>query len=71
VSNPNNVTGNQFSSGISNVGGSGTHLAFYPGGGVEGFWGAVGLRLEAGDEIYLNSGTYSNLRVSVGPTIRF
>jgi hypothetical protein len=71
VSNPHNVTGSQFSNAISGVGGSGTHLAFYPGGGIEGFWGPVGLRLEAGDEIYLNNGTYNNLRVSVGPTIRF
>ncbi|HUA92347.1 MAG TPA: hypothetical protein VL991_07250 [Terracidiphilus sp.] len=71
VSNPNSVNSNQFANGISGVGGSGTHLAFYPGGGIEGFWGPVGLRLEAGDEIYLNNGAYNNLRVSVGPTIRF
>ncbi|HEY1648657.1 MAG TPA: hypothetical protein VGF96_11770 [Terracidiphilus sp.] len=71
TSNPNNVTGSQFSNSVSGVGGAGTHLAFYPGGGVEGFFGPVGLRLEAGDEIYLNNGTYNNLRVTVGPTIRF
>jgi hypothetical protein len=71
TSSPNNVTGSQFSNGISGVGGSGTHLAFYPGGGFEGFFGPVGLRLEAGDEIYLNNGAYNNLRVTVGPTIRF
>ena len=72
TSNPNNVTGTQFSNAISGVGGSGTHLAFYPGGGFEGFWGPLGLRLEGGDEIYLTSaGTYNNLRVTLGPTIRF
>jgi hypothetical protein len=72
TSSPNNVTGTQFSNAISGVGGSGTHLAFYPGGGFEGFMGPLGLRLEGGDEIYLTSaGTYNNLRVTVGPTIRF
>jgi hypothetical protein len=71
ASNPNNVTGTQFSNAISGVGGSGTHLALYPGGGFEGFWGPLGLRLEAGDEIYLSNGTYNNLRVAIGPTLRF
>ncbi|MGB6728049.1 MAG: hypothetical protein WBE74_19315 [Terracidiphilus sp.] len=71
ISNPNNVTGTQFSNSVNGIGGSGTHLAFYPGGGFEGFFGTVGLRLEAGDEIYLNNGPYNNLRVTVGPTIRF
>ena len=70
-SNPNNVTGTQFSNSVSSVGGAGTHLALYPGGGIEGFWGPIGLRLDAGDEIYLDNGTYNNLRVTLGPTIRF
>jgi hypothetical protein len=56
---------------IAGVGNPGTHLALYPGGGVEGFWGPFGLRLEAGDEIYLNNGTYNNLRVTFGPQLRF
>jgi hypothetical protein len=71
VTNPNSVNGTQFSNAVGGVGGSGTHLAFYPGGGFEGFIGPVGLRLEAGDEIYLNNGPYNNLRVSAGPTFRF
>jgi hypothetical protein len=70
-SNPNNVTGAQFNNAVSGVGGSGTHLAFFPGGGVEGFIGPVGLRVEAGDEVYLNNGAYNNLRISAGPTFRF
>jgi hypothetical protein len=65
------VSGTTFTNGVAGVGNSGTHLAFYPGGGLEGFIGPVGLRLEAGDEIYLNNGTYNNLRVTVGPTFRF
>lgn len=71
ISNPNNVTGTQFSNSVNGIGGSGTHLAFYPGGGFEGFLGPVGLRLEAGDDVYLNNGAYNNLRASVGPTFRF
>jgi hypothetical protein len=65
------VSGTTFTNGVAGVGGSGTHLAFYPGGGLEGFIGPIGLRVEAGDEIYLNNGTYNNLRVTAGPTFRF
>jgi opacity protein-like surface antigen len=65
------VTLGNFGNAVSGVGGPGTHLAMYPGGGVEGFWGPFGLRLEAGDEIYLNNGTFNNLRVTFGPQIRF
>jgi hypothetical protein len=65
------VSGSTFGNSVSGVGGSGTHLAFYPGGGIEGFLGPVGLRAEAGDEIYLNNGTYNNLRITFGPTFRF
>lgn len=43
----------------------------YPGGGLEGRLGPVGLRLDVGDEIYFASGTHHNLRVAFGPYIRF
>ena len=56
---------------IKGIGGSGTHFAMYPGAGFEGFWGPFGLRLEAGDEVYLNNGTFNNLRVTFGPEFRF
>ena len=46
-------------------------LAVYPGGGIEGFWGPIGVRLEAGDEIYFDHGARNNLRVSAGPAFRF
>ena len=36
---------------------------------IEGFAGPLELRMEAGDEIYLNNGTYNNLRVTAGPGI--
>ena len=45
--------------------------AVYPGGGVEGFFGPVGLRLEVGDDIYFDNGARNNIRVTFGPTIRF
>jgi hypothetical protein len=65
------VSGSTFTNSVAGVGGSGTHLAVYPGGGLEGFFGPLGLRLEAGDEVYLNNGTYNNLRVTFGPILRF
>lgn len=65
------VSGSTFSGAVAGVGNGGTHFAFYPGGGFEGFFGPIGIRAEAGDEIYLNNGTYNNLRVAVGPTFRF
>jgi hypothetical protein len=65
------VSGTTFTNAVSGVGNPGTHLAFYPGGGFEGFFGPVGIRAEVGDEIYLNNGTYNNLRVTVGPSLRF
>lgn len=71
TSNAGTVSGGDFTGAVSGVGGSGTHLAAYPGGGLEMFAGWFGLRLEAGDEIYLNDGTYNNLRVTAGPVIRF
>src|SRR6266571_40715 len=61
----------EFSTQVSNVTVGNTHVAFYPGGGIEGFWGPIGLRLEAGDEIYLANGAHNNLRVTFGPTFRF
>lgn len=65
------VTPGTVGNAISGVGGPGTHFAMYPGAGFEGFWGPFGLRLEAGDEIYRNNGTFNNLRITFGPQIRF
>ena len=48
-----------------------TQFALYPGAGVEGFWGPFGMRLELGDEIYFDNGARNNLKVTVGPVIRF
>lgn len=70
-SNPNNVSTSTFNNSLNNVGGPGTHVALYPGGGLEGFWGFFGLRAEVGDEVYLGNGAHNNLRATFGPQIRF
>jgi hypothetical protein len=71
TANSNTVAGSQFSNAVNGVGGNTTHFAMYPGGGLEGFFGPIGLRLEAGDEVYLNNGVYNNLKVTFGPEIRW
>ena len=68
---PKVVSGGTFTSAIDAIGGSGTHLAVFPGVGIEGFLGPIGLRLDVGDEIYVANGAKNNLRVTFGPTIRF
>ena len=50
---------------------SSVNFAVYPGAGVEASLGPVGLRLEAGDEIYFNHGGHNNLRITFGPILRF
>jgi hypothetical protein len=60
-----------FKSALGAVGNGNAKFALYPGGGVEGFVGPVGLRLEVGDDIYFDNGSRNNLRVTFGPTIRF
>jgi hypothetical protein len=48
-----------------------TAAAILPGGGIEAFFGPIGLRADVGDEIYFKNGTHNNLRVTFGPTLRF
>jgi hypothetical protein len=50
---------------------SNTNFALYPAGGIEGSLGPIGLRFEAGDEMYFNTGAHHNLRITFGPLIRF
>jgi hypothetical protein len=59
------------SSQIANLRADSVNGTFYPGGGLEGHLGPLGLRLEAGDEMYFNHGTHHNLRMTFGPYIRF
>lgn len=71
TSNPNNVSSTGFANAVNGIGGSGTHFAAYPGAGLELFGGPIGLRITAGDEMYLANGTHNNLRATIGPTFRF
>ena len=48
-----------------------TRFALYPGAGIEGFWGPFGMRLDVGDQIYFDHGARNNLKVTLGPVIRF
>ncbi len=50
---------------------SNLNAALYPGAGIEASLGPVGLRLEAGDEVYFNRGAHNNLRITFGPILRF
>ena len=50
---------------------SSLNAAIYPAAGIEATLGPVGLRLEAGDEIYFNQGAHNNLRITFGPILRF
>jgi hypothetical protein len=56
---------------FQNLNGVNTFGVFYPGGGAEAFWGPIGLRVDVGDEMFFHNGAHNNLRVSIGPTIRF
>jgi hypothetical protein len=60
-----------FASSVDNLRANNVSGEIYPGAGLEGHLGPVGLRLEAGDEIYFAGSTHHNLRVAFGPFIRF
>jgi hypothetical protein len=66
---PASVAG--FVSSVENLRSNNVSGVLYPGAGLEGHIGPVGLRLEAGDEIYFAGGTHHNLRLSFGPFLRF
>ncbi len=68
VTNANAPTGFTNSVGLGN---GATYFALYPSAGIEAFAGPIGLRLEAGDDVFFNGGAHNNLRVSVGPQFRF
>jgi len=65
------ASGVTFTNAVNNVPYGNTDVAFYPGAGVEGFFGPIGLRLDVGDEIFLSNGVHDNLRVTFGPQFRF
>lgn len=65
---PGPVTFGTFPTRLENTDLNGT---FYPGGGIEFFLGPIGIRADAGDEIYFDRGAQNNLKITFGPTIRF
>jgi hypothetical protein len=65
------ISGSSFTGAVNNIGNGNTFFAAYPGAGFEAFWGPIGIRAEAGDEIYLDNGVFNNIKVDVGPAFRF
>jgi hypothetical protein len=65
------ATFDTFASSVEGLRSRNVNGMLYPGGGLEGHLGPVGLRLDVGDDIYFNRGTHHNLRVAFGPYIRF
>lgn len=68
ITNENASSGFVNSVGLTN---GTTAFALYPAGGFEAFAGPIGMRLEAGDDIYFINGMHHNLRVTIGPQLRF
>lgn len=60
-----------FVSSVQGLRANGVSGVLYPGGGLEGHLGPLGLRLDVGDEMYFNRATHHNLRVAFGPFIQF
>ena len=60
-----------FTSTVDNLRKNNVSGVAYPALGVEGHLGPIGLRLEAGDEMYFAGGTHHNPRIAVGPFLRF
>ncbi len=58
-------------SAFTQISGGDTNGVFYPGGGIEGFLGPIGLRLDIGDLMYFDRGANHNLRITFGPQFRF
>jgi hypothetical protein len=69
--NPRPASFSGFVSSVDNLRANNVSGVLYPGAGLEGHIGPLGLRLEAGDEIYFANGTHHNARVSFGPFLRF
>lgn len=68
---PRPATFSTFASTVDNLRAQDVSGVLYPGGGLEGHIGPLGLRLDVGDEMYFNNGMHHNLRVAFGPVIRF
>lgn len=60
-----------FFSSVDSLRTSNVSAVFYPGVGAEAHVGPVGVRLDVGDEMYFVNGAHHNLRIALGPMIRF
>jgi len=65
------VTFSTFTSSVAGLRANSVVGVVYPGGGIEAYLGPIGLRIDAGDEIYFQNGAHNNLRITIGPSIRF
>jgi hypothetical protein len=68
---PRPATFATFASSVEDLRANDVKGVLYPGGGLEGHLGPVGLRLDLGDEIYFANGAHHNFRLAFGPIIRF
>jgi hypothetical protein len=68
---PRPATFSTFTSSVDNLRANNVTGVFYPGAGLEGHLGPLGLRLDVGDEMYFSGGTHHNMRIQFGPIIRF
>lgn len=69
--NPKPATFGGFTSSVQNLRSNNVSAVLYPALGVEGHLGPLGLRLEAGDEMYFAGAAHHNARVAFGPFFRF
>jgi len=69
--NPKPATFGGFTSSVQNLRSNNVSAVLYPALGAEGHLGPLGLRLEAGDEMYFAGATHHNVRVAFGPFFRF
>ncbi|HEX2664935.1 MAG TPA: hypothetical protein VHM93_19045 [Candidatus Acidoferrum sp.] len=69
--NPKPATFGGFTSSIQNLRSNNVSAVLYPALGAEGHLGPLGLRLEAGDEMYFAGAAHHNVRVAFGPFFRF
>jgi hypothetical protein len=69
---PAPATFSTFTSSVTNLRANNVDAVLYPGGGIEGFIGPLGLRVDVGDEIiFVSGGAQHNWKVTFGPTFRF
>ena len=70
--NPKPATFGQFTSSVQNLRSNNVSAVLYPALGAEAHLGPIGLRLEAGDEMYfVGTATHHNARLAFGPFLRF